>query len=114
MEKKEICRVLPYGSCPICGHDEFIILETNTMAYLTDKQGHVSSMDEAYYNCEGKCLNCGTEFSRFDAFESRFVPISKIRELFNFDLEFRDRYYKERANPDSLKLKNPMEVNKDE
>lgn len=114
MEKKEMCRALPYGSCPICGHTEFIVLDTTTMAYLTDKKGHVSNMDEVYYNCEGRCLNCGTEFKRFDACESRFIPMSKIRELCNFDLEFRNKYYEENMNPDSMKIKNPMGVDKDE
>ena len=40
--------------------------------------------------------------------------MSKIRELCNFDLEFRNKYYEENMNPVSLKIKNPMGVDKDE
>ena len=114
MEKKELCRTLPYGSCPICGHVEFIILETNTMAYLTDKDGNLDPGDQVYYDCKGKCINCNAEFERMEIYESKVLPMSKIRSLFDFDLEFSHKYYSEKFNPDSLKLKNPMEASKDE
>ena len=114
MEKKEMCRALPFGSCPVCGHVRFIILETTTMAYLSDKDGNLDPGEQVHYSCKGKCINCNAEFERMELYESKVLPMSKIRSLFDFDTEFGYGYYKNKKNPDSLKLKNPMGANEDE
>lgn len=66
--------------CPACGRGQFVVAESNTMAYLTDINGDILDSKELRYSCIGKCNCCGSEFNMYPL-PNRFVPIPRTIQL---------------------------------
>ena len=75
-------KTLPKGSCPKCGHSEFVVSELVSSIYLTNRDGEIVDSAEDYYDCKGKCCNCGAEYDMFATAYS-FIPATPLRKLLN-------------------------------
>jgi hypothetical protein len=103
---KEMVRILPAGSCPICGHNQFIVAESELNVFLTDRDGYVIDSKEYGYNCEGVCCNCKNKFEMI-ASPERFIPLTPLRKL----LYENTHHYELAQREGPVSIKNPMEVN---
>lgn len=77
---KEMVNYVPFGSCPICGHKQFIAVESNISVFLTDGDGMVVQSKELDHNVKGKCLNCNTEFDMLSTLYG-FIPLTSLRKI---------------------------------
>ena len=100
---KEICRIIPSGGCPSCGHRTFIVIEAVTTAYATDKYGGIIDSMVIDENAVGKCRKCGATFKMIPIPDG-FVPETKLRSL----LYSTTPHYV--ADENFPALPNPMEV----
>lgn len=97
--------IIPLGSCPKCGHKQFIVSELQINEYLTNQDGEIIDSLEIDYDAEGICCNCNTKFKMYPTREG-FIPLTRLREiLFDFT-----QHVLLDQNELSNNLKNPMEV----
>lgn len=103
-EKKEMCTMIPLGSCPNCGHKKFIVDEISHSRYLTNRDGCIIDHKDISTNAVGICLKCYSKFIMMETCYG-YIPMSKIRSiLFDFTP------HKSISIPTFLKeIKNPME-----
>ena len=99
----QMIRLLPKGSCPKCGHRQFLVKEIQSNLYLTGIDGDVIDSKEEKYVAVGKCLNCGKEYNMLSGRDS-FIPMTPLRELLY--------YYpgKSLKEPEEEYIDNPFEV----
>lgn len=76
----EMVKVVPLGSCPKCGHKQFVVMESQIKKYLTNQDGEVIDYEETDYNAAGMCCNCNAIFKMIPTLEG-FVPLTRIREI---------------------------------
>lgn len=100
---REMCRIIPQGSCPICGHKQFIINEGIINLYLTDQDGSVIDYKEEDYKAIGKCINCGKKFEMMPT-STGFIPLTHLRKII---YEYSPSSYINEIS--SGNTKNPME-----
>ena len=102
----EMIRVLPKGSCPKCGHRQFLVKEISSNLYLTGNDGEIINGREEKYIAVGKCLNCEKEYDMAPGYNC-FVPLTPIRKfLYEYSTP-------ELINPvpeDMKALPNPIQV----
>ena len=107
---KEMVNIIPLGSCPKCGHKQFIVSECQINQYLTNLDGEIVDASEIDYIADGICINCNSIFKMHPTREG-FIPLTKIREIM--------LGYTPHSNIVSMQNKildnitNPMEVNND-
>ena len=98
-----ITRPIPKGSCPNCGHKQFIVKELSSTLYLTNRDGEVIDSQEDYDIAVGKCLSCGKEYDMYPAYNS-FIPLTPLRKvLYDFQPAILDR-----TNDTFDNLQNPI------
>ena len=73
-------RIVPEGSCPRCGHKQFLVREFQSHLYLTNRDGEVIDAKDEGGFCVGKCLNCKREYEMFQRQHS-FIPLTPLRKL---------------------------------
>ena len=71
---------VPLGSCPKCGHKQFVVMESQLKKYLTNQDGEIVDYEETDYNAAGMCCNCGTVFKMIPTLEG-FIPLTRLREI---------------------------------
>ena len=100
---QEIMTVLPEGSCPTCGHRQFIVKEIQSNLYLTSNFGEIIASKEEGYACVGKCLVCGKEYSMYSG-PHKFIPLTPMRKiLYDYSKEYLDA-----QEPKEAYMTNPM------
>lgn len=100
---QEMVRIVPRGSCPNCGHHQFIVDEFQRNVYLTNRDGEIIDCEEKTYVAVGFCNCCGKVYEMMPAGDS-FIPMTPLRKLL---YEYTPHYTPEREAKDSLP--NPME-----
>ena len=76
----EMLRILPKGSCPKCGHRQFLVKEIQSNLYLTGRDGEIIDSKEEKYIAIGKCLNCGKEYEMAPTAYA-FIPLTPLRKF---------------------------------
>jgi len=99
---KEMCRMVPIGSCPICGHKQFIVNEIQTTNYLTNMDGEVIAYKIMNHDALGICNNCNAIF-RMMPTAYGFIPLTKLRSIL-----YGEEYFEQHLS--DANIKNPMEV----
>ena len=99
----QMIRLLPEGSCPKCGHRQFLVKEIQSNLYLTNSDGEIIDGKEENYVAVGKCLNCGKEYKMLPGVY-RFIPMTPLRELL---YEYSEDAVEE---PKKIYISNPFEV----
>ena len=98
----EMCRIIPFGSCPNCGHKQFIIYESTQNIYLTNRDGEVIDYKESYHNALGMCVKCKEVYNMIEI-KNGFIPSTELRKIL-FD------YTPHSIKDDDVKItSNPME-----
>lgn len=77
---KEMCTIIPAGSCPRCGHSQFVVYEASANIYLTNRDGEIIDHKEMTNKATGICCNCGKEFDMIIGHE-KFIPATPLRKL---------------------------------
>lgn len=77
---KEMVTIIPAGSCPKCGHKQFVVSELQISEYLTNPDGEIIDSLDVDYNAAGMCLNCNTVFKMYPTKEG-FIPLTRLREI---------------------------------
>ena len=77
---KNLIRNIPRGSCPKCGHRQFIVKELISNLYLTNEDGEVIDYNEDMHYAKGICMNCHKEYEMFVGNNS-FIPLTPLRKL---------------------------------
>ena len=101
---KEMCTIIPQGSCPICGHKQFIVHEIDTNIYLTDQDGAILDHKELSYKAIGICTNCKAQFEMMPT-SIGFIPLTKLRKII---YEYSPSVYINET--ELINSTNPMEV----
>lgn len=101
----EMVNIVPLGSCPKCGHKQFVVLEHQINKYLTNPDGEVIDSADIEYTASGMCLNCNTVFKMYPTRDG-FIPLTKLREIM-FDYTPHTQIVKEQTVID---IPNPMEA----
>lgn len=84
MEAKEMCYKIPEGSCPNCGHRQFVVFESNESIYLTNTDGEIIDSSDIINCAIGKCIKCGSEYEMISTL-TKFIPVTPLRSiLFNY------------------------------
>lgn len=84
MKIKEMCYQIPEGSCPNCGHRQFVVFESNENLYLTNINGEIIDSSEISNYAIGKCIKCGSEYKMLSG-PTKFIPLTVLRNiLFNY------------------------------
>ena len=104
---KEMVNIIPLGSCPKCGHRQFLVSEQQITNYLTNGDGEIIDSIDIEYDAEGICLNCNTRFKMFSTIEG-FIPLTRLREIM---LDYTPHIKIDTKLPAS-NIFNPMEANK--
>lgn len=105
MSEKRIlmARLIPKGSCPCCGHLQFVVVEAQINYYLTNMDAEIIDSKEKYYHAKGKCCNCGSEYDMIPTREG-FIPATPLRKhLFKYSTHYDEIYLDENKY-----IKNPM------
>ena len=76
----EMVTKIPLGSCPKCGHKQFVVMESQLKKYLTNKDGEIIDFEETDYSAAGMCCNCNTVFKMMPTMEG-FIPLTRLREI---------------------------------
>lgn len=97
--------IIPIGSCPKCGHRQFIVSEHQINEYLTNADGEIIDSLDVEYDAIGMCINCNTEFKMYPTREG-FIPLTRLREIM-LDYPYRAQFIKLDPIND---IPNPMEV----
>lgn len=106
---KEMVNIIPLGSCPKCGHRQFLVSEIQHTAYITNSDGEIIDSHEIDYDAIGKCINCQSEFNMYPTKEG-FVPLTRLREIM---LDYTPHMLVQQEEIVNA-LPNPMEVNKND
>ena len=77
---KEMCRIIPAGSCPSCGHKQFFVMQGQVDQYITNGDGVVIDFKELEYKAIGKCLNCNKEYEMMPT-TTGFIPLTPLRKI---------------------------------
>ena len=77
---KEMVKIVPLGSCPKCGHKQFVVSEQQVTEYLTNRDGEIIDSLDVEYDAEGMCLNCNSIFKMYPTKEG-FIPLTRLREI---------------------------------
>lgn len=102
---KEMVNIIPLGSCPKCGHKQFVVSELQINQYLTNSDGEIIDSSETDYSAAGMCNNCGTVFEMYPTREG-FIPLTKLRKIM-FDYT----PHVDTLDEDMIEsISNPMEV----
>lgn len=96
----EMVTNVPQGSCPSCGHKQFIVSEIQSNNYLTDRDGYIIDHNESMYSCVGMCLNCKKTFEML-ALPHKFIPMTRLRKILYENEIIEEKF-----------IENPMEVKK--
>ena len=96
--------IIPPGSCPKCGHKQFVVSERQNNAYLTNADGEIIDSIDIEYDAKGMCMNCNTKFKMYPTREG-FIPLTRLREIM---LNYTPHIPEE---PIINNIPNPMEVN---
>lgn len=100
-DKKEVLAVrIPNGSCPICGHKQFIVSDISHNLYLTNRDGEIVDYNEYRRNIRGFCVNC------HNVIKMRSTPYGYIPT--NALSEFMEAYDKEKDIKERINYDNPM------
>ena len=102
---KNMVNIIPIGSCPNCGHKQFVVSEHQINEYLINRDGEIIDNREAGYDAAGMCLNCKCVFEMYPTREG-FIPLTGLRKIL-LDYTPHKPHYEILENID-----NPMEVNK--
>lgn len=102
---KEMCTIIPRGSCPNCGHKQFVVHEFEQHLYLTDRDGEIIDSQEIDYSAAGMCVKCGRKYKMLPTHEG-FIPATKLRELL---FDYSPHLYIEN---EIKNIDNPMEMKK--
>lgn len=73
-------KVIPNGSCPYCGHKQFVVIESQLNIFLTNRDGEIIDNKELSYKARGKCCNCNREFEMMQTTYG-FIPLSPLRKI---------------------------------
>lgn len=103
---KEMCTTIPIGSCPSCGHRQFVVDEMYTSTYLTNRDGTVIDFSNEDYSAKGMCCNCHKVYDMMPT-NTGFVPLTDLRRILLDYTPHVDNFYKEEVKS----LANPMEAN---
>lgn len=101
----EMVNIVPLGSCPKCGHKQFVVSEHQINEYLTNQDGNVIDCSDVIYDAKGICLNCKTIFKMYPTRDG-FIPLTRLREII-LDYTPHTQIVKEEKIAD---IPNPMEV----
>jgi hypothetical protein len=104
---KEMVRLVPIGSCPICGHNQFVVAESELNIFLTNRDGEIVDSSNCSYKCEGMCINCKTRMPML-ATPERFIPLTPLRKLLYENINHNELG----LSVDEDVVPNPMEVAK--
>lgn len=99
---KEMCRIVPLSACPTCGHKQFMVVESITNCYLTNRDGEIISGKEVRNVAKGKCLNCGAVYDMISLNE-RFIPATRLRKIMFENDDFS-------TDITVIESKNPMQI----
>ena len=77
---REMVSIIPFGSCPKCGHRQFVVSEHQINEYLTNGDGDIIDSLDVEYDAEGMCINCNSIFKMYPTKEG-FIPLTKLREI---------------------------------
>lgn len=103
---KEMVNIIPLGSCPKCGHKQFVVSELQINEYLTNQDGEIISSLDVDYNAAGMCCNCKSIFKMYPTRDG-FIPLTRLREiLFDYTPHMLIVEKEELNN-----IPNPMEAN---
>lgn len=105
---KELCRLIDIGSCPNCGHKQFIVYHSNIDLYLTNGDGEIIDSSQISEVIQGMCIRCKAIYNMMPTVNG-YIPMTKLRELFfcNRDLEY------DKNKVDNY-IENPMEMTKND
>lgn len=73
-------RIIPARTCPNCGHSEFIIHQSTSMVYLTDRDGEIKDQLQDREVIKGICLRCKREYDMLQTING-FIPMTQLRKL---------------------------------
>ena len=79
-DTKVMCRIIPAGSCPRCGHRQFIVDEIAHNRYLLNRDGEVIDEADISYTAVGMCVKCNATYNMIPT-RVGFIPASKIRAI---------------------------------
>lgn len=102
---KEMCRIVPLSACPTCGHKQFVVVESATDCYLTNRDGDIIDHRGLSHAAMGKCCNCGSIYDMISLNE-RFIPVTKLRKIL---FEYNDDSSLLKA---AIRSTNPMQIQK--
>ena len=93
-DKKEVLAVrIPNGSCPICGHKQFVVSDISHNLYLTKIDGEIVDYNEYSRNIRGFCVNCHNVI-KMRSTSYGYIPtnaLSEFMELYNKGDEIIDK-----------------------
>lgn len=101
---KEMVKTIPLGTCPKCGHKQFVVVENEINTYLTNIDGEIIDQKTIDNKAIGMCCNCKTKFAMIPT-KIGFIPATKLRCLL---LEYTP--HSSLLNDDEVYIDNPMEA----
>lgn len=104
---KEMVNIVPLGSCPKCGHKQFVVSEYYAVEYLTNPDGEIIDSNDTYHDAKGMCVNCNSEFTMYPTREG-FIPVTKLRAIM---LDYTPHAFIYKHKEEDMNISNPMEVN---
>ena len=100
-DKKEVLAVrIPNGSCPICGHKQFVVSDISHNLYLTNRDGEIVDYNEYRRNIRGFCVNCHNVI-KMRSTSYGYIPTNALSE-------FMEVYDKEKDIKERINYDNPM------
>lgn len=104
MEKERMARITrDKGSCPVCGHKNFLISSIIHNVYLTDSFNNIIDTKELTEDVVGVCLNCNSNIN-FIPTPTGFYAVGKIEKIV-----LENTIKNENKPDDYVELHNPME-----
>lgn len=100
---KEMVNIVPKGSCPNCGHSQFVVSELQINEYLTNRDGEIIDSLDIEYDAEGYCMNCKERFKMYPTREG-FIPLTRLRAILLHSTHMLD------SLDEPTYIPNPMEV----
>ena len=101
---KTMCSIIPRGSCPKCGHSQFIVLESNSTIYLTDRDGSIIDSKDVDAMANGICCRCGSTYDMLPT-SYGFIPMTALRKIIFVGNElYKKPKQKEVCNPMEMKI----------
>ena len=100
---QEMCRIVPVGACPNCGHQQFVVVESEVDTYLTGPDGKILDSREESYSAKGMCCTCNRVFD-MEPTSYGFIPMTPLKKYF-----MRLKLYVPEVEEEPLAIPNPME-----